>query len=352
MSTTVLVTGGAGFIGSALCRFLIKETDAHVICLDLLTYAGDLRSLKVIEDDPRFSFVKADIKDQATVAALLDKHRPDFIMHLAAESHVDRSISGAALFIETNIVGTFQLLEAARGYWSGLPEQKKHKFRFLHVSTDEVYGTLGEEGLFSETTPYSPNSPYSASKAASDHLANAWYHTYGLPVVVSNCSNNYGPYQFPEKLIPRMITTALEHGDLPIYGKGDNVRDWLHVDDHAAALWLVVNEGRLGEKYNIGGRNERRNVDVVRAICTALDNLGPKSPQGGYESLITYVTDRLGHDQRYAIDATKVETELGWKARYNFDTGLAATIEWYLANEWWWRPHKNTAEAIYRTKAV
>ena len=352
MSKTVLVTGAAGFIGSALCRFLIKETDARVIGLDLLTYAGDLRSLSEVENDPRFSFLKADIGDVKAVDALLAQRQPDFVMHLAAESHVDRSISGAAPFIETNIVGTFLLLESVRGYWSALPEHKKEQFRFLHVSTDEVYGTLGEDGLFQETTPYSPNSPYSASKAASDHLANAWFHTYGLPVVISNCSNNYGPYQFPEKLIPRMITTALEHGSLPIYGKGDNVRDWLHVDDHAAALWLVVNNGRLGEKYNIGGRNERRNVDVVRTICTALDKFAPKAPQGGYESLITYVTDRLGHDHRYAIDASKIEVELGWKAQYNFDTGLAATIEWYLANEWWWRPHKDAAEALYNAKTL
>lgn len=350
MSNTVLVTGGAGFIGSALCRYLIKETDARVICLDLLTYAGDLRSLKDVESDSRFSFVKADIADVTVVDALLTEYKPDVVMHLAAESHVDRSISGAAPFIKTNIVGTFQLLETVRGYWSALPEQEKRQFRFLHVSTDEVYGTLGDEGFFEETTPYSPNSPYSASKAASDHLANAWHHTYGLPVIISNCSNNYGPYQFPEKLIPRMITTALEHRALPIYGRGDNVRDWLHVEDHAAALWLVIKKGRLGEKYNIGGRNERRNVDVVRAICTALDNFGPKAPQGGYENLITYVTDRLGHDHRYAIDASKIETELGWKAKYNFDTGLAATIEWYLANEWWWRPHQNAAEALYKTK--
>jgi dTDP-glucose 4,6-dehydratase len=351
MSKTVLVTGGAGFIGSAVCRYLVQNTDARVICLDLLTYAGDRRSLRDIEDSDRFSFVKADIGDIDAIRQILSQEKPDIIMHLAAESHVDRSISGAAPFIETNIVGTFRLLECARTYWLGLSDTKKEDFRFLHVSTDEVYGTLGEDGLFSETTPYSPNSPYSASKAASDHLANAWYHTYGLPVVISNCSNNYGPYQFPEKLIPRMITTALEHGALPVYGKGHNVRDWLHVDDHAAALWLVATKGRLGEKYNIGGRNERRNIEVVETICGILDRVGPKSPQGGYASLITYVTDRLGHDHRYAIDASKIEMELGWSARYNFDTGLAATIEWYLANEWWWRPHKDSAEAIYKVKA-
>lgn len=351
MSKTVLVTGGAGFIGSALCRYLITHTNATVINLDLLTYAGDLRSLKSIDDDPRLVTVKGDIGDQALVAELLKRFQPSVVMHLAAESHVDRSIQGAAQFIETNIVGTFRMLETVRSYWIELPKAQKDAFRFLHVSTDEVYGTLGETGLFSEETPYSPNSPYSASKAASDHLVNAWHHTYGLPVVISNCSNNYGPFQFPEKLIPRIITTALEHGSLPVYGAGTNVRDWLHVDDHAAALWLVATRGRLGEKYNIGGRNERRNIDVVRTICSLLDELGPSAPQGGYESLITYVTDRLGHDLRYAIDATKVENELGWKAQYDFDSGLRATAEWYLANEWWWRPHKDAAEALYKANA-
>lgn len=351
MPKTVLVTGGAGFIGSAVCRYLIRNVDVHVICLDLLTYAGDRRSLGDAAQSERFSFVKGDIGDVELVNRLLVDNSPDVIMHLAAESHVDRSITGAAPFIETNILGTFRLLETVRGYWSSLPAQKKDAFRFLHVSTDEVYGTLGDEGLFSETTPYSPNSPYSASKAASDHLANAWYHTYGLPVVISNCSNNYGPYHFPEKLIPRMITTALEHGALPVYGKGQNVRDWLHVDDHAAALWLAATKGRPGEKYNIGGRNECRNLDVVEKICSILDRVGPPAPSGGYSSLITYVTDRLGHDHRYAIDASKIETELGWSANYNFDTGLAATIEWYLSNEWWWRPHKDAAEAIYKARS-
>lgn len=351
MSKTVLVTGGAGFIGSAVCRYLVRHKDVHVICLDLLTYAGDRRSLRDVEDNERFSFIKADIGDVDTISRLLAEKTPDVIMHLAAESHVDRSISGAAPFIETNIVGTFRLLECVRAYWSALQAEKKKAFRFLHVSTDEVYGTLGDEGLFSEDSPYSPNSPYSASKAASDHLANAWYHTYGLPVVISNCSNNYGPYQFPEKLIPRIITTAMEHGALPVYGKGQNVRDWLHVDDHAAALWLVATKGRMGEKYNIGGRNERRNLEVVETICDILGRIGPAAPSNNYKSLITYVTDRLGHDHRYAIDASKIESELGWSAVYNFDTGLSATIEWYLANEWWWRPHKDAAEAIYEAKS-
>jgi len=352
MRKTALVTGGAGFIGSAVCRFIINETDYDVVNLDLLTYAGDLRSLGVIQDNPRFSTVQGDIGDRELVSDLLQRHQVSVILHLAAESHVDRSITGAAPFIETNIVGTFNFLEAVRGYWTCMSTADRNAFRFLHVSTDEVYGTLGEDGLFSETTPYSPNSPYSASKAASDHLANAWHHTYGLPIVISNCSNNYGPYQFPEKLIPRMITSALEHDSLPIYGAGSNVRDWLHVDDHAAALWLVATRGRLGEKYNIGGRNERRNLDVVRSISRILDEVGPPAPRGGYESLITYVTDRLGHDHRYAIDATKLETELGWRARYDFDTGLRATIDWYIANEWWWRPHKDAAEALYKAKAT
>ena len=351
MRKTAMVTGGAGFIGSAVCRYLIGETDYDVVNLDLLTYAGDLRSLDSIKSSPRFSTIQGNIGNSELVGEILQRHRPSVILHLAAESHVDRSIDGAAPFIETNIVGTFRLLEAVRSYWSALPAAEQRQFRFLHVSTDEVYGTLGDEGLFSETTPYSPNSPYSASKAASDHLVNAWHHTYGLPIVISNCSNNYGPFQFPEKLIPRMITTALEHGSLPVYGAGNNVRDWLHVDDHASALWLVATKGRLGEKYNIGGRNERRNVDVVRTICSLLDELGPPAPQGGYESLITYVTDRLGHDHRYAIDATKIETELGWKAKYDFDHGLRATILWYLSNEWWWRPHKDAAEALYKAKA-
>ncbi|MEP4476038.1 MAG: dTDP-glucose 4,6-dehydratase, partial [Lentilitoribacter sp.] len=261
-----------------------------------------------------------------------------------AESHVDRSISGAAPFIETNIVGTFSLLQSTLSYWEKLAEADKKEFRFLHVSTDEVYGALGDEGLFTEKTPYSPNSPYSASKAASDHLANAWFHTYGLPVIISNCSNNYGPYQFPEKLIPLMITTALNHGDLPVYGTGLNVRDWLHVQDHCSALWLILTEGRLGEKYNVGGENERTNLEVVNTICDLMGNEELPAPEGGFQSLITFVGDRKGHDFRYAIDATKLTNELGWKPQYNFDTGMEATIKWYLDNKDWWRPLKDKLE--------
>ncbi|MYZ47067.1 dTDP-glucose 4,6-dehydratase [Propylenella binzhouense] len=338
----VLVTGGAGFIGSAVCRHLVGDLGVSVINVDKLTYAANLASLAPIADSPLYGFARLDICDGHGLDALLAKERPDAIMHLAAESHVDRSITGAAEFIQSNIVGTYTLLEAARRYWNSLAGEKRDGFRFLHVSTDEVYGTLGEDGLFSETTPYSPNSPYSASKAASDHLANAWYHTYGLPVVISNCSNNYGPYHFPEKLIPLVILNALEGKPLPVYGRGDNIRDWLYVEDHARALFLVLTQGRLGEKYNIGGRNERTNLAVVEAICDRLDELRPNgSPR---RSLITFVTDRPGHDQRYAIDATKLETELGWRARENFETGLARTIAWYLANEAWWRPLR---EGVY-----
>lgn len=332
----IIVTGGAGFIGSALVRYLVREIGAEVLNVDKLTYAGNLASLKSIENAPNYRFLQADICDRATMNETIAGFRPDRIMHLAAESHVDRSISGAADFIQTNVIGTFALLEAARHYWNELPQPQKNDFRFLHVSTDEVYGSLGDDGLFEEKTPYDPSSPYSASKAASDHLAIAWHRTYGLPVVVSNCSNNYGPYHFPEKLIPLTILNALEGRSLPIYGTGANIRDWLYVDDHARALHLIASQGRLGEKYNVGGRNERRNIDVVRTICALLDELKPG--QRSHADLMTFVADRPGHDARYAIDATKLEDELGWKARENFDSGIRNTVLWYLDNEWWWRP--------------
>jgi len=332
----ILVTGGAGFIGSALVRHLVNEIGAEVLNVDTLTYAGNLASLKSVEAAPNYQFLRADICDNVGMQEAFASFRPDIVMHLAAESHVDRSISGAADFIQTNIVGTFSLLDAARHYWDGLDARRKSAFRFLHVSTDEVYGSLGDEGLFEETTPYDPSSPYSASKAASDHLAIAWHRTYGLPVVVSNCSNNYGPFHFPEKLIPLMILNALEGKPLPIYGNGSNVRDWLYVEDHARALFTIASRGRPGEKYNVGGRNERRNIDVVHRICAILDDV--YSDKAPHAHLITNVTDRPGHDARYAIDASKLESELGWKAQETFETGIAKTVHWYLENEWWWRP--------------
>ncbi|OWV62402.1 dTDP-glucose 4,6-dehydratase [Rhizobium sp. N122] len=332
----ILVTGGAGFIGSALVRHLVSEIGAEVLNVDTLTYAGNLESLKSVESAPNYQFLRADICDHARMQEAFASFRPEIVMHLAAESHVDRSISGAADFIQTNIVGTFSLLDAARHYWDGLDVRRKSAFRFLHVSTDEVYGSLGDEGLFEETTPYDPSSPYSASKAASDHLAIAWHRTYGLPVVVSNCSNNYGPFHFPEKLIPLMILNALEGKPLPVYGNGANVRDWLYVEDHARALYTIASRGRPGEKYNVGGRNERRNIDVVHRICAILD--GAYSDKAPHARLITNVTDRPGHDARYAIDASKLESELGWKAQETFETGIEKTVHWYLENEWWWRP--------------
>ncbi len=332
----ILVTGGAGFIGSALVRYLVADEGHEVLNLDKLTYAGNLESLAPIEGKNTYSFIKADICDRNAVVNAISGFRPDHIMHLAAESHVDRSITGAGEFVQTNVIGTFTLLEAARHYWSGLTGDAKANFRFLHVSTDEVYGSLGETGLFEETTPYDPSSPYSASKAASDHLTKAWHRTYGLPVIVSNCSNNYGPYHFPEKLIPLNILNAMEGKPLPVYGDGSNIRDWLYVEDHARALHLICSQGHLGETYNVGGRNERKNIDVVRRICAIMDELRPQSAP--HDRLITFVTDRPGHDHRYAIDATKLEAELGWKARENFDTGIRKTVEWYLENESWWRP--------------
>ena len=332
----VLVTGGAGFIGSALVRYLVLEKGYEVLTVDKLTYAGSLSSLKLVIDHPSHRFLQADIVDQAAMTKAFSDFQPDRVMHLAAESHVDRSITGAGDFIQTNIVGSFVLLEAARQYWSQLPAARREAFRYLHVSTDEVYGSLGAEGLFSEETSYDPSSPYSASKAASDHLAKAWARTYGMPVLVSNCSNNYGPYHFPEKLIPLTILNALEGKPLPVYGTGENVRDWLFVDDHVVALDLIAERGRIGETYNVGGRNERRNIDVVQRICAVLDRMAPRDTP--HESLISFVTDRPGHDARYAIDATKLENELSWKARETFESGIEKTVAWYLENEWWWQP--------------
>lgn len=329
----ILITGGAGFIGSAVIRQLITETDATVINVDKLTYAGNLQSLISVAGNPRYCFEHVDICDAATVASLFHEHQPDAVMHLAAESHVDRSITGPAAFIETNIIGTYTLLNAAREYWSELSAERKNTFRFHHISTDEVYGSLGETGFFTENTAYQPNSPYSASKASSDHLVRAWHHTYGLPVVTTNCSNNYGPYHFPEKLIPLIILNACKGKPLPIYGKGDNIRDWLYVDDHARALRLVLGQGRVGETYNIGGWNEKTNLEVVHAICTILDELRPQGAP--HASLITYVQDRPGHDHRYAIDASKIAHELGWKPLETFETGLRKTVQWYLTNTDW-----------------
>lgn len=332
----VLVTGGAGFIGSAVVRHLVLAKGYEVLTVDKLTYAGTLTSLKAVDNQPGHRFLKADICDRAAISEAFETFRPQRVMHLAAESHVDRSITGARDFVETNVIGTFNMLECARQFWSGLQPEEKESFRFLHVSTDEVYGSLGEEGLFTEETPYDPSSPYSASKASSDHLAKAWSRTYGLPVVVSNCSNNYGPYHFPEKLIPLMILNALEGKPLPVYGNGANIRDWLYVEDHARALDLIAERGRIGETYNVGGRNERRNIDVVERICTLMDQFHPEGTP--HARLIAYVTDRPGHDARYAIDATKFENELGWRARENFDTGIEKTVKWYLDSRWWWEP--------------
>lgn len=336
MTKRFLVTGGAGFIGSAVARKLVTETDHQVLVVDALTYAGNLDSLAPVANDPRFRFVQADIRDQAAMQAAMDSFQPDVVMHLAAESHVDRSIDGPAEFLSTNVTGTFTLLQAALAYWRQLDDARKASFRFHHISTDEVFGSLGVDGYFREDTPYQPNSPYSASKAASDHFVRAWLHTYGLPTIITNCSNNYGPYHFPEKLIPLMIINAVEGKPLPVYGKGDNVRDWLFVDDHADALITVAVRGQVGENYNIGGWNERTNIDVVRSICALLDELSPATANGGHDQLISWVADRPGHDQRYAIDAGKIERELGWKPRQTFETGLRQTVEWYLANREWW----------------
>ena len=333
----IFVTGGCGFIGSAVVRQWLGETDATIVNVDQLTYAGNLNSLGSFRHNGRHLFKRVDICDARAIGSLFAEYQPDAVMHLAAESHVDGSIDGPAAFIRTNIEGTFVLLQAALEYWRALGEPQKSNFRFHHISTDEVYGSLGSEGAFSETTPYSPNSPYASSKAASDHLVRAWHHTYKLPVLVTNCSNNYGPYQFPEKLIPLIILNAYAGKPLPVYGKGDNVRDWLYVDDHARALRLVLKEGKAGETYNIGGHNERQNIEIVRAICKLLDEFRPDSPYVPHESLITYVDDRPGHDKRYAIDASKIERELGWRPQETLDTGLRRTVQWYLDNESWWR---------------
>jgi dTDP-glucose 4,6-dehydratase len=331
-----LITGGAGFIGSAVVRMLIAKTPHRVCNLDKLAYAGNLESVKEAAADPRYSFVQADVADIAAVSRVFAEFKPDAVLHLAAESHVDRSIDKPAAFIETNVFGTYTMLETARAYWDKLEPAARAAFRFLHISTDEVYGSLGAEGYFTEKTPYDPRSPYSASKAASDHLVMAWHHTYGLPALITNCSNNYGPYHFPEKLIPLVILNALEGRPLPVYGKGDNVRDWLFVDDHVRALLTVAERGVPGETYNVGGGNERTNLQVVEAVCDLLDELCPGAE--GRRGLITFVQDRPGHDRRYAIDSTKLRAQLGWAPLESFETGLRKTVRWYLDNRWWWEP--------------
>ena len=330
----IIITGGAGFIGSAVIRHLIKNTEHSVVCLDKLTYAGNLETLKEISDSDRYVFEKADICDRKAVEAIFEKHQPDAIMHLAAESHVDRSIDGPSEFIQTNLVGTFTLLDVSRNYAKNKPD-----FRFHHISTDEVYGDLPlDNSLFTEETPYNPSSPYSASKAGSDHLVRAWHRTFGLNTMVTNCSNNYGPYHFPEKLIPLIILNALEGKPLPVYGKGEQVRDWLFVEDHARALVKVCTEGVPGETYNIGGHNEKQNIEVVKTLCAILDELRPRADGKSYFEQITFVADRPGHDLRYAIDASKIQRELGWKPQETFETGMRKTVEWYLNNKWWWEP--------------
>lgn len=342
-SPKIIVTGGAGFIGSALVRYLITNTNADVCVIDKLTYAANLASLAPVSSSPRYRLIRDDICNGPEMARIFAEVQPDYVLHLAAETHVDRSIFGSEQFIQTNINGTYHLLEAARAFHARLPETCKERFRFLHVSTDEVYGSLGADGLFSETTAYDPSSPYSASKAAADHLAKAWHRTYDLPVIVTNCSNNYGPYHFPEKLIPLIILNALEGKMLPVYGDGSNIRDWLHVEDHVRALWLVAQSGSPGKTYNIGGRNERTNLEVVETICDLLDELRPSAES--YRRLIEFVTDRPGHDQRYAIDASRLESDLGWKADETFDTGIRKTVQWYLDNPQWWGPLRQSVYA-------
>ncbi len=331
----IIITGGAGFIGSALIRQYINETDHQVINIDALTYAGNLESLSDVQSNSRYCFEKADVRDKVQLEKVFNIHQPDAVMHLAAESHVDRSIDGPADFIQTNIVGTYNLLDVSKQYWQALDTKRKKQFRFHHISTDEVYGSLGDTGLFTEETPYQPRSPYSASKASSDHLVRAWFHTYGFPVLITNCSNNYGPYQFPEKLIPLVILNAVKGEPLPIYGKGENVRDWLYVDDHTAALRLILEKGKTGETYNIGGCNEKTNIEVVTHICNILDEMLPESKYKPHRNLITYVADRPGHDLRYAIDSEKLTKELSWKPQETFETGLYKTVKWYMENNNW-----------------
>lgn len=345
----ILVTGGAGFIGSNFIRLTFNNLDFHIVNLDLLTYAGNLDSLHEFEKNARYTFIQGDICDQELVKSILTNYQPDAIFHFAAESHVDRSIDGPAAFIQTNINGTFNLLESARQYWCGLTNEKKEQFRFIHISTDEVYGSLGETGYFTEETMYAPNSPYSASKASSDHLARAYYHTYGLPVIITNCSNNYGPYQFPEKLIPLMILNALEGKPLPIYGNGQNVRDWLYVEDHCKALLTVLQQGRPGDKFNIGGHNEKTNIGIVYTLCDILDEKIPRSDEKSYREQITFVKDRPGHDMRYAIDASKIKHELDWVPQETFETGIVKTVEWYLNNLDWC---KRVTDGTYRRERL
>ena len=336
INKNILVTGGAGFIGSAVIRYLINETDSNVLNIDKLTYAGNLESLDTISSHPRYQFLHADICDKSAMTKAFQDFQPNIVMHLAAESHVDRSIDGPMDFIQTNIIGTYNLLEVARNYWQNLTEDKKMSFRFHHISTDEVYGDLeGTDDLFTEATPYNPSSPYSASKASSDHLVRAWHRTYGLPVVVTNCSNNYGPYHFPEKLIPLVILNALDGKPLPVYGDGKQIRDWLYVEDHARALYLVATTAKVGETYNIGGHNEKQNIDVVKTICTILDNIKPRTDGQSYTQQITFVKDRPGHDLRYAIDASKIQQELNWQPQETFESGIQKTVEWYLNNLEW-----------------
>lgn len=348
----ILVTGGAGFIGSAVARRIIESSDHHVLVFDKLTYAGNLSCLSAIAKHPRYTFQKNDVCDERAVSAALSDFQPDIVMHLAAESHVDRSIDGPAEFIRTNIFGTYVLLQATLEHWRTLQSAKRDRFRFHHISTDEVFGSLGETGVFSETSPYAPNSPYAASKAGSDHLVRAWHHTYGLPTILTNCSNNYGPYHFPEKLIPLTIINALEGRPLPVYGRGDNIRDWLFVEDHAEALLLAAFNGKVGASYNIGGAHERRNIEVVQAICDIMDELAPLDAGRSHRELITFVADRPGHDQRYAIDASKIGEELGWRPKHDFESGLRKTVAWYLAHRNWWREIRSGVYAGVRLGIV
>ncbi|MCY3012586.1 MAG: dTDP-glucose 4,6-dehydratase [Planctomycetota bacterium] len=347
----VLVTGGAGFIGSNLVRYLLGEGQS-VLNLDKLTYAGNLSSLKDVESNPNYRFLNADICDSDSLQNAFESFQPDAVMHLAAESHVDRSIDGPADFIQTNVMGTFQMLQAALKHYRQLSDEQRDRFRFLHVSTDEVYGSLGASGLFHEETPYDPHSPYSASKASSDHLARAWFDTYGLPVLVTNCSNNYGPYQFPEKLIPVVILKCLRHEPIPVYGKGENIRDWLHVEDHCRALWRVVTRGALGQTYNVGGNNEMRNIDLVSLLCEIMDRLHPRKDGARYKGQIHFVTDRPGHDARYAIDASKIDRELGWRPEQSRETGFEQTVRWYLENRDWWEQILNGTYRLERLGAL